>query len=219
MSNNTIQTKVKPNLTSNEKKRYAVAAEHFMKGASDFYIKHYGEVKKIVDVDYIKNSFQKKYKEYVDEFKEKINEKVDYIKEASKEGLSKFIDIVLNSSLVILGVAAIMPDKIKELFSRFYDYLKPIFAESANSNYLLSFTNFMKRWIPNLDMSNEINEALTNVWDLIKEILNAFMDGIHNFFNGEWGWVFEELISLTVAEVFNRSFDSSFGKILKFFFS
>ena len=55
MTNNIIQNKVKPNLTSNEKFRYKMAAEHFMRGSSDFYAEYYNSLINGCDFFFLQN--------------------------------------------------------------------------------------------------------------------------------------------------------------------
>lgn len=216
MSANIIRTNVKPNLTSNEKNRYKQAAEHFMRGAGDFYIEHYAQVRKSIDIDYIKNKFQESYNKVIDDFKQKIEEKVDYLKEASKEGLSRFVDFALDGSIVVLGVIAFMPDKVADILKKFVNFIKP--AINVTTDYFLQFSNFIRRLMGNIDVYGEIKKSLYYVGDMLSDIFDKVGDYINMFFNGEWGEIFTIMIESTTAAAFNRSFESSFGRLLGIFF-
>ena len=216
MSTNIIRTNVKPNLTSNEKNRYKQAAEHFMRGAGDFYIEHYAHVRKSIDIDYIKNNFQESYNKLIDDFKQKIEEKVDYLKEASKEGLSRFVDFVLDGSIVVLGVVAFMPDKVADILKKFVNFIKPVI--NVTTDYFLQFSNFIRRLMGNIDVYGEIKKSLYYVGDMLADIFDKVGDYINMFFNSEWGEIFTIMIESTTAAAFNRSFESSFGRVLGFFF-
>ena len=100
MNMNIIKSNVKPNLSNNEKRRYQMSAEHFMRGASDFYAEHYGQIKRIIDVDLIKHKLEQSYNEVISDFKSKLKEKADNLKEQAQSGLSRFIDFILDGSIV-----------------------------------------------------------------------------------------------------------------------
>ena len=77
---NIIKDKVKANLTSTEKLRYMMAAEHFMRGSSDFYVEHYRKLGKLVDFEAIRDKMEREYHEFFDDFKSKMTEKVEQFK-------------------------------------------------------------------------------------------------------------------------------------------
>lgn len=217
MSANIIQQKVKPNLTSNEKRRYEMAAEHFMRGSSDFYAKYFTEVKRTIDVDELVASFQKSGREVIDKFKNGIKEKVDQLKENAKSGVSKFVDIVLDVSLILASVAALIPNKITEILKKFNFFINPLIDKGRGK--LEDFSFFIKQFIPNIDIQRELQNTVQYIGDNFSNLMSITFYYIDTFLNNtEYGSVFAEMIQMTAAAAFNRSFDSSFGKILGLFF-
>lgn len=217
MSANIIQQKVKPNLTSNEKRRYEMVAEHFMRGSSDFYAKYFTEVKRTIDVDELVASFQKSGRDVIDKFKNGIKEKVDRLKENANSGISKFIDIVLDVSLILASVAALIPNKITEILKKFNFFISPLIDKGGGK--LDDFSLFIKQFIPNIDIQKELLNCVQYIGYNFYNLMSITFYYIDTFLNNtEYGNVFAEIIQMTAAAAFNRSFDSSFGKILGLFF-
>ena len=57
-----------------------MAAEHFMRGSSDFYAEHYRKLGKLVDFEAIRDKMEREYHEFFDDFKSKLTEKVEQFK-------------------------------------------------------------------------------------------------------------------------------------------
>lgn len=219
MNNNIIKQKVKPNLTSNEKQRYTQAAEFFMKGSSNFYISHYNQVKKIVDFEAIQNKIKKAYEKTFSEFKDKLKENVDYLKEYSKQGVSRFIDFVLDTSIVILGIFALMPNKIKDILKSIKTFGSNLLDKTGlkDIDYFDVFCKFIRTSVSTgLDIGGELISISKYMIDYFHEILSTFWSGAEMFFYSD---IFNTMMRDVAVTAFNRSFDSSFGKVAAMFFS
>lgn len=215
---NIINDRVKPNLTHKERRRYEMAAEHFMRGSSSFYINHYSQVKKIVDIEHIKENLSKKYNEVIENFKAEIKNKVDYVKENARTWISNFIDRILDGSLIILSGVAIFGNQIEYIKKAYIRYINPLI--SVGKDGIERMQNFLKESVfKNIDLKKEYKSAVKMAMDWVWSIYDTIMQGVDFFFNNtEYGNVFQDMIRLTVEALFNRSFDSSFGWILELFF-
>ena len=215
---NIINDRVKPNLTHKERRRYEMAAEHFMRGSSSFYINHYSQVKKIVDIEHIKENLSKKYNEVIENFKAEIKNKVDYVKENARTWISNFIDRILDGSLIILSGVAIFGNQIEYIKKAYIRYINPLI--SVGKDGIERMQNFLKESVfKNIDLKKEYKSAVKMAMDWVWSIYDTIMQGVDFFFNNtEYGNVFQDMIRLTAEALFNRSFDSSFGWILGLFF-
>lgn len=215
---NIINDRVKPNLTHKERRRYEMAAEHFMRGSSSFYINHYSQVKKIVDIEHIKENLSKQYNEAIENFKAEIKNKVDYVKENARTWISNFIDRILDGSLIILSGVAIFGNQIEFIKKAYIRYINPLIVVGKDG--IERMQNFLKESVfKNIDLKKEYESVVGIAMDWVWNIYDTIMQGVDFFFNNtEYGNVFSDMIRLTVEALFNRSFDSSFGWILGLFF-
>ena len=212
---NVIKDKVKANLTSTEKLRYMMAAEHFMRGSSDFYVEHYRKLGKLIDFEAIRDKMEREYHEFFDDFKSKMSEKVEQFKQNAKFGISRFIDKVLDVSLVLSSYFALMPDKLRTVVVNGIRYSFGKLWESTD--YLFNYDQYLKKYFgKDFDIWNETKKILSKIIDFFDTAAYQLYQGIDYFLTNDD--FFKHLFNLTAAAAFNRSFDSSFGFIFGLFF-
>lgn len=192
-----------------------MAAEHFMRGSSDFYAEHYRKLGKLVDFEAIRDKMEREYHEFFDDFKSKLTEKVEQFKQNAKFGISRFIDKVLDVSLVLSSYFALMPDKLRTVVANGIRYSFGKLWESTD--YLFNYDQYLKKYFgKDFNIWNETKKMLSKIIDFFDTAAYQLYQGIDYFLTNDV--FFQELFNMTAIAAFNRSFDSSFGKILGLFF-
>lgn len=220
MSTNIIQNKVRPNLTNNEKSRYKMAAEHFMRGASDFYVEHYFHVKKIVDIHAIRDKLQENYNQVIDDFKNKIKEKADVLAQQAKDGISKAIDNILTAANIIALAMLPFKDKIGDIFIKLKKVYEPLTSTIGDA-----FDKFVDFLQGNVFQGISIKEDLQRTFGIFQDysvkFLKILFEGVDEFLTkqSDPNGILWEMINGAAIAGFNRAFDSSFGKYLGWLFS
>ena len=215
-------TKKKPYLTNTEKKRYSMAAEHFIRGSSKFLENYHDQIRKSVDLDLMKDNFIKEYKNTIENYKKQLQEKAEAIAQQAENSLIKTFETLLLGSLAVYGVIKYFDidvkgsvEKLKEYNETAKGYLK------QGKNYFDRIDTFMGN--PLGSFSKRIEDAAKELPFVITKGLHKMVNYVDNFLNGntsqEYGNVFSQMLTSTAIFAFNRAFDSSLGFIFSIFFN
>lgn len=215
-------TKKKPYLTNTEKKRYSMAAEHFIRGSSKFLENYHDQIRKSVDLDLMKDNFIKEYKNTIENYKKQLQEKAEAIAQQVENSLIKTFETLLLGSLAVYGVIKYFDidvkgsvEKLKEYNETAKGYLK------QGKNYFDRIDTFMGN--PLGSFSKRIEDAAKELPFVITKGLHKMVNYVDNFLNGntsqEYGNVFSQMLTSTAVFAFNRAFDSSLGFIFSIFFN
>lgn len=215
-------TKKKPYLTNTEKKRYSMAAEHFIRGSSKFLENYHDQIRKSVDLDLMKDNFIKEYKNTIENYKKQLQEKAEAIAQQVENSLIKTFETLLLGSLAVYGVIKYFDidvkgsvEKLKEYNETAKGYLK------QGKNYFDRIDTFMGN--PLGSFSKRIEDAAKELPFVITKGLHKMVNYVDNFLNGntsqEYGNVFSQMLTSTAIFAFNRAFDSSLGFIFSIFFN
>lgn len=215
-------TKKKPYLTNTEKKRYSMAAEHFIRGSSKFLENYHDQIRKSVDLDLMKDNFIKEYKNTIENYKKQLQEKAEAIAQQAENSLIKTFETLLLGSLAVYGVIKYFDidvkgsvEKLKEYNETAKEYLK------QGKNYFDRIDTFMGN--PLGSFSKRIEDAAKELPFVITKGLHKMVNYVDNFLNGntsqEYGNVFSQMLTSTAIFAFNRAFDSSLGFIFSIFFN
>lgn len=215
-------TKKKPYLTNTEKKRYSMAAEHFIRGSSKFLENYHDQIRKSVDLDLMKDNFIKEYKNTIENYKKQLQEKAEAIAQQAENSLIKTFETLLLGSLAVYGVIKYFDidvkgsvEKLKEYNETAKGYLK------QGKNYFDRIDTFMGN--PLGSFSKRIEDAAKEFPFVITKGLHKMVNYVDNFLNGntsqKYGNVFSQMLTSTAIFAFNRAFDSSLGFIFSIFFN
>ena len=215
-------TKKKPYLTNTEKKRYSMAAEHFIRGSSKFLENYHDQIRKSVDLDLMKDNFIKEYKNTIENYKKQLQEKAEVIAQQVENSLIKTFETLLLGSLAVYGVIKYFDidvkgsvEKLKEYNETAKGYLK------QGKNYFDRIDTFIGN--PLGSFSKRIENAAKELPFVITKGLHKMVNYVDNFLNGntsqEYGNVFSQMLTSTAIFAFNRAFDSSLGFIFSIFFN
>lgn len=215
-------TKKKPYLTNTEKKRYSMAAEHFIRGSSKFLENYHDQIRKSVDLDLMKDNFIKEYKNTIENYKKQLQEEAEVIAQQVENSLIKTFETLLLGSLAVYGVIKYFDidvkgsvEKLKEYNETAKGYLK------QGKNYFDRIDTFIGN--PLGSFSKRIENAAKELPFVITKGLHKMVNYVDNFLNGntsqEYGNVFSQMLTSTAVFAFNRAFDSSLGFIFSIFFN
>lgn len=213
--------KIKPFLTSKEKRRYSTASEHFMRGASTFMIQYHQEIGKLVDLDSMQAGAMKTYKEILDQYKENLAKKVEKMKRDVENSLIGFLDNVLVGAVVAYGFVKYFDIDVKKGFQAIEQFLE--IANTLKHKTEGSLESLSEFVTGNKEaFRDKIEESIVDLPLFIVKVATFVTDGIDSFLNssptGEiYGNVFFEMLKETAVFAFNRALDSSIGSVLGLF--
>ena len=187
-------SQVKPNLKSNEKKRFHQIAENFLKGSHHFMTEFHSQVIKSVDTKILNNDFTKQYQEHVNQYTKSIQDRANQVREEN-DGKSKLWNTILNFIIACqLGIIAfgLMPNKMKKVV----DFAKNIGDVVGDE---------LKKIFSNIDLGKIWDQVVDFTKEYLGPIGDFMVELVFDFFNEMQNNVFLRCLDEWAKSVVSRA--------------